>query len=339
MMDWIPEADGVFRGGGVKGLGIAGALIGFAEHPKKPIERWVNVAGASAGAIIAAYVACGHTAQELTDLLADTDFRKFQDFGRLGPIAGGVTNVMGRHGVVRGRAIEAWLDDVFGDKTFAAVPTADGKGARLKVLTVDITNRAMLVLPDDLLDADGKALWIDPKTRDEVRPESLTIARAVRMSMAMPYFFPPVQMIWKETGAKATLVDGGTLSNFPVWLFDTERTAPVRATIGITLTGGHGFGGGVEKAMKRAPWAVGQGWDILQTAMQAWDKRFVGHTTRVRTCAVDAGQVGTTDYGISDEQKHELVVSGERAARDFLDGFDLENYINSFGQKLVAPTG
>jgi NTE family protein len=228
---------------------------------------------------------------------------------------------------------------VFGDKTFASVPTADGKSSRLKVLTVDITNRAMLVLPDDLLDADGKSLWIDPKTRDEVRPESLTIARAVRMSMAMPYFFPPVQMIWKETGAKATLVDGGTLSNFPVWLFDTERTAPVRATIGITLTGGHGFGGGVEKAMKRAPWAVGQGWDILQTAMQAWDKRFVGHTTRVRTCAVDAGQVGTTDYGISDEQKHELVVSGERAARAFLDGFDLEDYINSFGQKLVAPTG
>ena len=32
-MDWIEEADGVFRGGGVKGLGLAGALLGFAEHP------------------------------------------------------------------------------------------------------------------------------------------------------------------------------------------------------------------------------------------------------------------------------------------------------------------
>jgi hypothetical protein len=35
-MDWIEEADGVFRGGGVKGLGLAGALLGFAEHPTKP---------------------------------------------------------------------------------------------------------------------------------------------------------------------------------------------------------------------------------------------------------------------------------------------------------------
>ena len=49
-MEWIDEADGVFRGGGVKGLGLAGALLGFAEHPEKPVKQWVNVAGASAGA-------------------------------------------------------------------------------------------------------------------------------------------------------------------------------------------------------------------------------------------------------------------------------------------------
>ena len=52
-MDWIEEADGVFRGGGVKGLGLAGALLGFAESKDKPVKTWVNVAGASAGAIIA----------------------------------------------------------------------------------------------------------------------------------------------------------------------------------------------------------------------------------------------------------------------------------------------
>lgn len=52
-MEWVEEADGVFRGGGVKGIALAGALAGFAEHPDKPVKRWVNVAGASAGAIIA----------------------------------------------------------------------------------------------------------------------------------------------------------------------------------------------------------------------------------------------------------------------------------------------
>src|SRR5207253_2485651 len=80
LMDWIEEADGVFRGGGVKGLGLAGALLGFAEHPTKPVKTWVNVAGASAGAIIACYLACGHDAADMADLLKRTKFDQFQDF-------------------------------------------------------------------------------------------------------------------------------------------------------------------------------------------------------------------------------------------------------------------
>ena len=39
-MQWIDEADAVFRGGGVKGLALAGALCGFAEHPTKPVNTW-----------------------------------------------------------------------------------------------------------------------------------------------------------------------------------------------------------------------------------------------------------------------------------------------------------
>jgi hypothetical protein len=37
-MEWI-EVDGVFRGRGVRGLGLAGALLGFAEHPEKPVKH------------------------------------------------------------------------------------------------------------------------------------------------------------------------------------------------------------------------------------------------------------------------------------------------------------
>lgn len=75
-MEWITEADGVFRGGGVKGIGLAGALSGFAEHPTKPVTTWVNVAGASAGAIIACYLALGHTAPEMVSLLEEDALRE-----------------------------------------------------------------------------------------------------------------------------------------------------------------------------------------------------------------------------------------------------------------------
>ena len=79
-MEWIQEADGVFRGGGVKGLGLAGALLGFAEHKEKPVTKWVNVAGASAGAIIACYLAAGHNADDIAALMTRTKFGDFQDF-------------------------------------------------------------------------------------------------------------------------------------------------------------------------------------------------------------------------------------------------------------------
>src|SRR5436309_14254896 len=101
-MDWIDEADGVFRGGGVKGIALAGALCGFAEHPDKPVRRWVNVAGASAGAIIACYLAVGHTAAEMSELLrTGTPFESFQDFPH-GSRALGTPSLMRGGGLAEG---------------------------------------------------------------------------------------------------------------------------------------------------------------------------------------------------------------------------------------------
>jgi hypothetical protein len=45
------------------------------------------------------------------------------------------------------------------------------------------------------------------------------------------------------------IIDGGTLSNFPVWLFDVDPAEgagePKRLTFGFTLRGGRGVGGQV----------------------------------------------------------------------------------------------
>jgi NTE family protein len=310
----------------VKALGLAGALHGFAEHPTKPVTRWVSLAGSSAGGVIAAYLACGHGAADIERVLHETDFRRFEDFGPLGRVAGGAWNVLTRHSLVRGRYLEEWLRGLFGDRDFASVE------GRLKLLAVDVTNRALLVLPDDLADEQGRPRWADPATGADIRPEALPLWRAVRMTVATPYVYPPVRLVLKETGHAATIVDGGTLSNFPVWLFDERR--PVRPTYGFTLSGGHGVGGGLERLMHVLPWPASLGWDIAQTAMQAWDKRFVSHSTRVRTCIVPAGDVASTDFALAEAQKEALVESGRRAARDFLDAFDLAAYFNGFGDRL-----
>jgi NTE family protein len=55
--------DGVFEGGGVRGIGLAGALSVFEAAGYKPC----GVAGTSAGAIVSTLVASGYTAAEIND--------------------------------------------------------------------------------------------------------------------------------------------------------------------------------------------------------------------------------------------------------------------------------
>ncbi len=373
-MDWIDEADGVFRGGGVKGLGLAGALLGFAEHPQKPVKTWVNVAGASAGAIIACYLACGHDAADIAGLMKRTKFADFQDFPPPGKVFGGGHNLIRRHGLARGEAFRLWFGEQLEHKTFAAAKTADGTGYRLKLIAVDVTNRALLVLPDDLprYKRVGEDKAIDP--------DAFEIADAARMSMSIPYFFEPFQLVRdrvlvedpgsndqfavaalvdrldvhrendamralgnrettfrelterEQKAQRSVIIDGGTLSNFPVWLFDVSGAGkPLRRpTFGFTLTGGKGVGGGLNAVVARMPWALRFGFDIFHTSQEAWDARFVSHSTRVRTVTVDAGTVGTTDFKLPESAQDMLIANGRTAAKRFLDSFDLADYENTY---------
>ena len=328
-MDWIDEADGVFRGGGVKGLGLAGALLGMAEHTTKPVNRWVNVAGASAGAIIAAMLACGKTPADLQKLLQETDFAQFQDFPFHRKLIGGVPSLLRRHGMARGEAFRTWLDGELDGATFASVKSADGQSSRLKLIAADITMRRLLVLPDDL------HLYRLPKATSAIDPDTFPIASAARMSMSIPYFFEPIRLVDDATGRTATIVDGGTLSNFPVWLFDVSDRPPSRPTFGFTLKGGKGVGDGLNRLERRLPWTLRTGFDLFHTAQEAWDQGFVSHSTRVRTLAVDAADVSTTDFTLSRERQELLIRNGKAAAKEFLDAFSLESYSNTFPRTLV----
>jgi NTE family protein len=334
-LDWIKEADGVFRGGGVKGLALAGALECFAEHPSKPITHWENVAGASAGAIIACYLATGHDAAQMLDLMKKTNFAQFADFPAHSKIIGG-GRLFFRHGMAAGDAFERWFDEVLEGATFGSVrrPATNGGPPewRLKLIAVDVTLRRLLVLPDDLV------FYKQPGSSTLIDPDHFKISRAARMSMSIPYFFDPIRLEGSD-GGTSLIVDGGTLSNFPVWLFDVDPSvtgkAPCRPTFGFTLAHGRGLGGGLQTLQKIQPWAVRFGFDIFHTAQEAWDARFVSHSTRVRTVTVDAGDVATTEFDLSTEKQNMLVDNGRKAARDFLDQFELDDYMNTFHAPLV----
>jgi NTE family protein len=323
----LHQADAVFQGGGVKGIALVGALLAFAEQGW---DEWVCVAGTSAGSIVAGFLGCGFTPAELEGVLRKTPYASFEDFGAGGEVFGGGVNLVRHHGLAHGEAFHRWFDEMIDGKTFGDVTQL---GKTLKMIAADITQKQLLVLPDDL------PQYLDAKTKKPIVVDDFKVADAVRMSMSIPFFFQPVQLVHAESGRVSTIVDGGMLSNFPVWLFDVEDRDPKRPTFGFRLYGGKSMtSGGLHAVMQRVAWPVAFGWDMFQTSMEAWDKRFMSHSTRVRTCAISAEGVGTVDFDLTEADQTKLLQSGRRSGSEFLAGFNVDEYFNTFGRKLAVAT-
>ena len=318
------SADGVFEGGGGKGLALVGGLLEFADHG---YTDWVKVAGTSAGAIVAAYLATGHSAEQAKSLLEATDFATFEDFGRGGLLVGGIVDLVAHHGLAHGQVFHDWFNRAVAGQTFADVEAA---GRTLKLIASDVTRHEMLVLPEDL------GQFLDPRSGAPIDPGSTLIADAVRMSMSIPYFFTPITLVHATSGESCTIVDGGVVSNFPVWIFDVDRDAQ-RPTFGFRLVGGAGAGGCFARVFEHLGWEVEMAVDLFQTASDAFDTEFASHSTAVRTCVLDADGIGTTDFTLTAEQKRTLVDLGRQGARTFLSGFAASAYVNSYGHALVDP--
>lgn len=347
---WIREADAVFRGGGIKVVGLIGALIGFETHPRRPIERWVSTGGTSSGAIVASYLILHrgpHAAQKLIEELDPERLAGFLDFPLGRKYVGGLPRLLARRGMASGAALEGWLDELLRGATFAIAGPADGSNdwtrSRLKLIAFDVTNRRLLVLPEDL------PRYRLPGNRQPIDPATFPIARAVRMSTSIPYLFEPVTLeqiavpdpsrpgcLLAVTPRPATIVDGGAVSTFPVWLFDDPH--PKRPTFGFTLTGGGAFGRG-GSAIRRLPWTLEFGFEMYNAAQHAWDERFATRTTNVRTVAVEATvrtpdgadhPIRTTDLRLDRRLRDLLVENGRAAATRYLDEFDPSAHVNSF---------
>jgi NTE family protein len=101
--------DLVFEGGGVKGVGLAGAYAALEEEGWEP----QCVAGASAGAITATLVAAGYSGAELREEVLALQFREFKDEGcedRI-PSIGRQMWILRDYGVYEGRRFLEWMTE------------------------------------------------------------------------------------------------------------------------------------------------------------------------------------------------------------------------------------
>jgi len=308
----VNRLDAVFEGGGVKGIAFAGALSVAERYGYRDFQ---NVAGTSAGAIVAALVAAGYTADELREIMASLDYAKFQDQDPVDriPLFGKLISLVFEKGLYEGDYFRNWLADLLASKgvqTFGDIQTEFPEAEyryKLRVIAADISRGRLLILPQDLRD------------EFDIDPDAFPVADAVRMSMSIPYFFEPYKL------RERFIVDGGVLSNFPVWLFDSDGV-PEWPTFGFKL---------VTQAEMLEPRRRIYGpltllKALFSTMMEAHDARQQEETNAVRTIRIDTLDVTATDFHLSQERAQALYESGQHAASQFFETWDFERYVQQF---------
>jgi len=311
------KADAVFEGGGVKGIGLVGAVAVAEERG----YHWVNLAGTSAGAIVAALLAAGYRAAELKEVLQELDYNRFKDTSLLDrvPFAGPLASLVFEKGIYEGKFFENWMRGLLREKqveTFKDLIMEDYQDDaryrfRLRVIASDISRGRLLVLPQDIADYG-------------MIPENLDVAAAVRMSMSIPFFFEPIKLRNMKTNQVSYIVDGGLLSNFPVWLFDSEGSIPQWPTFGFKLVEPG------EGTPHRVRGPISLLTSLFATMMEAHDARYIEDEQFVRTIPIPTLGVGTTEFDISQARSEALYQSGRQAAEKFLAAWDFRDYVEKY---------
>lgn len=326
-------------GGGVRGIGLVGAVEVLAEAG----YVFPRIVGTSAGALVAAFVAgltkAGKPVSALSALLDGLDYRKLADPAPLGrlPLIGDTVEIASGRTLYQGRYLRDFVTAQLADlgvRTFAdlALPEGDetaqlapSQRYRLAVTATDLTLRREVVLPWDL---PGYG----------VEPDGFSVADAVIASSAIPFVFPPLRLATK--GAPSELVDGGVLDDVPVTPLDSSTRQPppwpnlVLSLGGLVpgrqVPGGHGS----PSRASGIPLLGGPGRvvdeivDLVETLLAGGESRHLADPcTKARTIRIDASGVSALQFDLSAAQRTQLVDNGRTAATDFLKGWDFGRWL------------
>lgn len=325
--------DLVLEGGGVKGVGLAGA---YSVLEERGFEAR-NVAGTSAGAITAALIAADYNADELKEIIVSLDFKQFKDeaWEDKIPLFDRTASLLLDQGIYEGKQFLEWMRGLLAAKgihTFRDLVIEEFEDDpkyrwRLQVIASDVTGRRLLVLPRD-----AEALGLDPN--------ELGVAEAVRMSMSIPFFFEPVRVENENENREHIIVDGGMLSNFPVWLFDSDDE-PEWPTFGLLLVEPEPEKSVSVRLTKERDRGVSAVVDYVkamaQTMMEAHDRMYVQQAQWARTIGIPTLGVGTTEFEITTERALALYESGRSATEKFLETWDFDAYVQVFRSDKDVP--
>jgi len=286
--------DGVFSGGGLKGFALVGALQVLEEKG----FRFQRIVGTSAGAILACFIAAGYSGKEIEEMLNEQNFDELLDPRKsIIPIPFMKwLRLYWQLGLYQGIALENWFMEKLAHKgiyTFSDLPEGT-----LKFIASDLTNGRIIVLPDDL-------------ERYGISAGTFPISRALRMSCGIPFFFEPVRL--KTGSGENIVVDGGVLSNFPMWLFEDRNGRKERPILGVKLS-------------RREEEIPGHIIDnalhlfeaLFSTMKNAHDEKYISRTHEKNIIFIPIDDTSSTQFDIDEATKNDLLERGRIRTTQFL---------------------
>ncbi len=323
--------NGVFSGGGVRGIGHVGAASVFEEYGYK----FYRVAGTSAGAIVASLLAAGYTGRELLEIMKEADYKKFCEekaINKIG-IAGDMLSLLFFYGIYSTDYFEKWIDELLEHKNvqkFSDLKISESE-YKLQVTASDITQNRLIIFPQDAV------LY-------GINPDEMRVSQAVRMSISIPLFYRPV--ILKDlAGKKHHIADGALLSNYPVFLLDKYMECPHIPTFGFK------FINPAKKALNiqnTCDNIIEYCKFTLETMLSAQDNTHISVSsgdfarTVFTSVNINAGgkdkTLGAADFNITEEESLAMYSNGIKAGRSFLEKWNFTEWKQKYRNNKMSLT-
>lgn len=326
------RTDLILSGGGVKFIGLVGAIVALMDAG----YSFPRMSGVSGGSVVAAILAAASkgdqlTSQDVRELGLSVPLRKWRDAAPI-PFLGPGWGLLRDTGLYRGDFAHDWVRGelknlgvtTFGDLAVDDDHLLEERRYKLVVTVADLTINQLVRLPWDYRRVYG------------LDPDEQPVADAVRASMAIPFFYRPVTLT-SASGLKSTLVDGGVLSTFPIDSLDRpDGKRPRWPTFGITVI--PKLVEGVQTALPGlrplrflGPPSLLE--SLITTMLVGHDLTHLSQPwVRARAIPVVSTDVSVLDFGISRQRLEELLDRGYAAAQAFLSTWDWAEYLARFRQ-------
>lgn len=286
--------------------GVAYALIPGVLEEHGILKNIVRVAGSSAGSIIATLIALKYSPFNIEEVFDGLSFDEFSDSVTY---TGVLLNFLTSFGINSGAFFEDWIQNIIRMKT----------GSRFSSFSdlYELTGIELVITGTNM--TSGKTEYFSYKTTPAMK-----VWQAVRISIAIPVFFKPV--IYNG----CMYVDGGVLSNYPIWIFDNPDTYEQGQVFNDAKTRKHrqtetlGFklvSQDIQLKTTFNPYFIPVLSIVVRLIYLLVNYAYLNcdsYQASIRTVYINTMYVDSTCFKLDDEMKDQLKDNGMHATKNFL---------------------